>query len=699
MSRSQRIVGSRSLHIAFALLWSTVAPAQSASSAHDGERHFDARIEYNRAFTPLQSARTQVPALKGFKASIEELSIESDDLNGVVRSLGSQTSYLTPAAHGDHQALALAFVRDNVTALGLKPEDLDGYVISDVVHTNVTGATHIYLQQQYRGIPVYNAQLHVNVNRDGRIISVNNSFMPDIAQAVGSLLPRMQLPAAVGAAMQFAGKPLNALPQVLQPSAGPLQKMRVEHQGISLAPIDGNLMLLPVRRGEARVVWNFQIHTPDKQHMWDYTVDSESGQVWTRFDWTAADQYRVYPLPVVSPAFTSPLPPADGRVLVANPANRLASPFNWHDTNGAAGAEFTTTEGNNVFAYTDVDASNTPDPGSSPKGGAALDFDFQLDLTQEPSTYRPAAVTNLFYWNNIVHDVQYQYGFDEAAGNFQVNNYGRGGVGNDPVRAEAQDGVGTNNALFSVPPDGSPGRMQMFVFTLTTPQRDGDLEAGIMIHEYGHGISNRQIGGPSNVSCLTNPQQPGEGLSDWWTLAYTVRPGDQGATPRGLGMYVLGQPTTGPGIRTQRYSTDPSVNTWTYESIKGMAIPHGVGSVWAQAAWEMYWKLVDRWGFDPNLYNATGSAGNQRAMLYVNEGMKNTACNPTFTQVRDGIIQAAVDNHGGEDVCPIWEAFAGFGLGTDAISGGASSTAPVNGFNIPASCPRGEFTHRVPGRL
>ena len=95
-----------------------------------------------------------------------------------------------------------------------------------------------------------------------------------------------------------------------------------------------------------------------------------------------------------------------------------------------------------------------PDAGSGPSGGAALNFDFPLNLAQAPSTYRPAAVTNLFYWNNIIHDVQYQYGFDEAAGNFQINNYGRGGLGNDRVHAEAQDGGGTNNANFVTPPDG-----------------------------------------------------------------------------------------------------------------------------------------------------------------------------------------------------------------------------------------------------
>jgi hypothetical protein len=375
-----------------------------------------------------------------------------------------------------------------------------------------------------------------------------------------------------------------------------------------------------------------------------------------------------------------------------NPANTTASPFGWHDTNGVAGAEFTTTQGNNVQAYTDVDANNSPDAGSSPSGGTALSFDFPLNLTQAPSAYRPAAVTNLFYLNNFIHDVQYQYGFDEAGGNFQVNNYGRGGLGNDSVQAEAQDGAGTNNANFGTPPDGQRPRMQMFIWTSPNPDRDGDLDAGIVFHEYGHGISNRLIGGPANVNCLTNRQQAGEGLSDWWALAQTAEVGDAGTDPRGMGTYALGQPTSGLGIRTQRYSTDPAVNTWTYASINGMAVPHGVGSVWAQAAWEVYWKLVNKWGFDPNFFNAAGSAGNQRMMLYVVEGLKNTACNPTFTQIRDGIIQAAVDNHGGEDVCPMWEAFAAFGLGTNAVSGGANSTTPTNGFAVPASCQGGGGT-------
>jgi len=681
---------SRCLHLVTLLLWAGLAPAQGVTQPPDtGERHYDARAGQTRALAASEQLRSQSQVPATLSADVQELSaLEVDEFTGAVRSLSSDRGFLSSVAPGKPMTIAMDFVRRNLAALNLGASDLEGYTVSDVVYSKVTGATHIYLQQNYQGIPVYNAQLQINVNRDGRIVSVNNSFMSGLKSAVRFVKPARQLPAAVGEAMHFSGMNM-APPGILSTSTDVRQRTRVANAGISLQPIDGSLMLLPVRPGEARLVWNFQVHTLDKQHSWDFNVDTDTNQVWTRFDWVAADQYRVYPLPVESPSHTAPLPPSDGRTLVVNPANTLASPFGWHDTNGVAGAEFTTTIGNNVSAYTDVDANNVADAGSSPGGGAALNFDFGLDLTQAPSTYRPGAVTNLFYWNNIVHDVQYQYGFDEVAGNFQVNNYGRGGVGNDSVQAEAQDGAGTNNANFGTPPDGQRPRMQMFVWTNPNPDRDGDIDSGVMVHEYGHGISNRLIGGPANASCLTNRQQAGEGLSDWWALAYTPRVGDTGATPRGLGTYVLGQQTDGLGIRTQRYSTDPAVNTWTYASINGMAVPHGVGSVWAEAAWKVYWKLVDTHGFDQNLYNATGNAGNQRMMLYVNEGLKDTACNPTFTQIRDGIIQAAMDNHSGEDVCSIWQAFAAFGLGTDAVSGGANSTTPTNGFSVPASCQGG----------
>ena len=175
---------------------------------------------------------------------------------------------------------------------------------------------------------------------------------------------------------------------------------------------------------------------------------------------TDGSSYRVFELPKESPN--------DGpRTLVENPADATASPFGWHDTNAAAGPEFTTARGTNVHAYLDQDDNDAADFGE-PDGGPGLDFDFPLDLTQHAQNYRAAAVSNLFYWNNVFHDVTYRYGFNEAAGNFQANNYGNGGTQGDYVRAEAADGGGTENANFSTPIEtqtsGGTPRMQMYLW-------------------------------------------------------------------------------------------------------------------------------------------------------------------------------------------------------------------------------------------
>ena len=142
--------------------------------------------------------------------------------------------------------------------------------------------------------------------------------------------------------------------------------------------------------------------------------------------------YRVFAWPNESPLDAA-------RTLVANPADSIASPYGWHDINESAGAEFTTTQGNNVHAYLDQDANNAPDFDSSPSGGSKLRFDFPLDLNEHAQANREAMVANLFYVNNMIHDVLYRFGFDDASGNFQTNNYDRGG---ERRRLRARRGAG-----------------------------------------------------------------------------------------------------------------------------------------------------------------------------------------------------------------------------------------------------------------
>jgi len=667
------------LSLFLCMLFGLTAFGQVGKPRQHDNRNFDARSAQG-AFMQVQPGEAQRQAVDYFKTQVPSLTTRFDQQTGVTRVLYNRGGYLSmPSDKFNALDLAVGFVNSNATLLGINSTDLQEYMVKDNVFSDVTGATHIYLQQVSGGLPVFNGLLHVNVNRDGRIISVNNSYLGGLANALNTRTPSLDAVDALLKAAAQVGLKSDSKPVVESRPEGIQQMTTISAPNLAREPVVARLIIVPVRQGMARLAWNFRLATRDSQHVYDFTVDAVNGQIWTRFDEVVSENYLVYEEPNESPIHATPAPPADARTnrTIPNPAS---SPLGWHDTGTTS---YTTTQGNNVKAYEDGNNSNS---GTGPDCGASLDCSFASDLNNDPDTYEDAAVANLFYWNNIIHDVTYVYGFNEAGGNFQTNNFGNGGAGNDEVQAEAQDGGGTNNANFATPSDGNRPRMQMYLWNQTTPRRDGDYDNGIIVHEYGHGISNRLVGGPNSVGCLGNSQQPGEGLSDWWALFMTHEPGDAGSDARGIGTYALGEPVTGPGIRTQRYSTDPAINTHTYQSIRNMVVPHGVGEVWAQIAWECYWALVDTYGFDANLYDPLGGAGNQRMMLYVIEGLKNTACSPTFADVRDGIIQAATDNYGGADVCILWDTFAAIGLGVDADDATSNSNQVTDGFSTAPEC-------------
>jgi hypothetical protein len=319
-----------------------------------------------------------------------------------------------------------------------------------------------------------------------------------------------------------------------------------------------------------------------------------------------------------------------------------------------------------------------------------LNFDFPLDLTQAPPTYENASITNMFYWDNVVHDISFLHGFDEAAGNFQFTNYSGQGLGNDHILADAQDAFNLgalNNAFFGTPPDGISGFMGMFLWNQTTPNRDGALDGSIVVHEVGHGISNRLTGGPANAGALQALQSGGmgEGWSDWLAVLLTANPTDTRNTPRSLGNWVLGQQVNGPGIRRFPYSSDMSINPLTFGNFNG-GFPnnqvHNAGELWSLALLEVTWNLIEKYGFSDDLY--TGNGGQNIAMRLVLDGMKLQPSNPSFLQARNAIIAADVALTGGDNFLEIWTGFAKRGFGFSARDGGtADSEVVTEAFDLP----------------
>jgi len=599
-----------------------------------------------------------------------------------------------------------AALPSTVSLENLIKQKSDTYVITKEHTSRISGVHHVYLRQAINGLEVYGTESGVHLDKTGNVLMQHNKFLKDINATLKNSSQRITARAAISSVANQMGYKISNL-QELQSIGGKNQAAIFNKAGISSEEIPVKLMYYYREGIGTQLVWELSIAEKTSSDWWNFRVDAATGKIIDKDNWTVscnilgdhenhvhagvatpfigpmekpaestsvgttsmaappAASYRVYAMPVENPNYGT-------RSLVSNPENLNASPFGWHDTNGDDTPEFTNTRGNNVDAYDDDNANNNPDGKYAFSPGGNLIFDFPLNTTYSVGDQSEnAAITNLFYWTNIIHDVTYQYGFDEASGNFQHNNYGNGGLGNDPVNAEAQDGSGTCNANFGTPPDGNRPRMQMYVCNT----RDGDLDNMVIIHEYGHGISNR-------LSTLGGQEQMGEGWSDYYGLMLTMESGDAGTDSRGVGTWLIGEGPGGAGIRTWPYSTNFGINPHTYDDIKTEVAPHGVGSVWAEMLWEMTWELIAIHGFSTDFYNGTG--GNNISLALVTEGLKLQASQPGFVDGRDAILAADMAIYGGANQCAIWNAFARRGLGFSAIQGSsASKTDGTEAFDLP----------------
>lgn len=646
---------------------------------------------------------------------------------------------------GDRAVLARNFLLANADAMGLTTADIEAATLSHRATDPTSGLTFTNFQQMLNGLPIANTNAEVNFTKFGEVITAGGNFVPGLEQAnipapnlSGMIHPTLALRAVTD-------KYNLTYPQQLEGFTflgGQDLKFVARSSSLSQGDIPINAQYLATENG-VKLAWNFNLQIPGSADWYNISVDAQNGKLIRSINMTsyfaghdeweqaianrpatrpqidagqgpaidygsvegAADEnYNVYPIPKESP-YDGP------RQVVTNP--HLAggtnpatdpSPYGWLDTNAVIGAESTQTVGNNVDAHEDRDANNTG--GIRADGGATLNFDFPIDFTLEPTTpdYQKAAITNLFYYNNVLHDIHYKYGFTEQFFNFQNNQYGRNGTasaGNDAVQADAQDGTGFNNANFATPANGSAGRMQMYLWNAPTPDRDGDIDNGIIAHEYGHGVSNRLITNGTGQMSSNQSRGMGEGWSDFYALMFQQTASDTINGRHPIGTYALNQdPNTGAGIRVHPYSYNTTINpiTWgyygsgTYQSpynpgvnVTRSTAVHFGGTIWNSTLWDMNWLLINKHGYDSNLYtgyNAAGTtaekAGNKLALRLVMDAMKILVpTNPSFTESRDAIIAADQALTGGANFREIWTAFARRGLGLNVAPQTATSTATI----------------------
>jgi extracellular elastinolytic metalloproteinase len=761
----------------------------------------------------------------------------------------------------------LNIVRKTNSVLHISAADAKQLTLSSSF-ADPSGIEYGYLQQSYQGLPVFNKIISVAV-KNGRIAYYSGKFVGDIGQKAGSAVPLVQPDVAIRKAATHLQLPNPFNLQQTSDRFASEKKYNYSDGGIARREIEVSLMWVPTANdSRVQLAWNVNIDVAGSSDWWNVRVDAQSGEIISKDNWTVYENNPVNELKMPSPKIHGgqfekreqlwsppnvttgaynvvPMPFESrnhGSISIENQPWLKAGATNSAVTNGwhfDGTNNYDITRGNNVHAYLDLNNSNAPSASNtsavSSTVAPGLSFTVTPNFTLQPSdpVNRAFAITNLFYWNNLVHDVMYQYGFTEAAGNFQNDNLGRGGSGSDYVRAEGQDGGGTNNANFSTPVDGTGGRMQMYLFkssivtvqvnspasiaagytavegamstanmlttavtgnvifyndnasgtthdactpaanpaalagkialinrntcnftvkvknaqnagaiavlvvnnipgapgvmggadnTITIPavmisqsdgaliaaqlanniavnatikppvSFDGDLDNGVVTHEYGHGISTRLTGGRLNSSCLTNAEQGGEGWSDYFALMMTTNWATaqltDGTISRPMGTYVEGQPVNGSGIRNFPYTTNMSVNPHTYSDLASNPEVHFIGEVWCSALWDMTWNIIQQEGaIESNIYNSAAvNKGNTIALRLVMEGLKLQPCLPGFLDARDAILAADSILYNNRHKCSIWNAFARRGMGFSAVQGSSgSATDQIAAFNIPSS--------------
>jgi len=382
---------------------------------------------------------------------------------------------------------------------GLTSADLSDAAMQDFVRES-SGQTHAYVVQTIGGVPVVNGVIGLHFKSDGSLYYANSRAIAHAKEKIQGDFTSLNTQALGEIALNKAFENPQEIPTtvVWEPMQAKTAFVEGHFYTQTVAWPDANGSLIA-----AKYFVFYQPKTADWLNLW---IDAQ-GNVLQKHSWTVhcapsplgstenfaapakslvlsgqgkslqrrgdGATYKAFAFPTESPLYGNP-------ASLTSPADAQASPYGWHDVNGAAGAEYTITRGNNVYASEDADANNQP--GYSPNGGTSLTFDFTYSKSEiDPVNYRDFAINNLFVANNLMHDLSQHYGFDEQSGNFQTKNYSAAGSGSDAVNADAQDGSGTNNANFSTPPEGSAPRMQMFIW-------DGVSVKANLVVNYGAGM-------------------------------------------------------------------------------------------------------------------------------------------------------------------------------------------------------------------
>ena len=582
---------------------------------------------------------------------------------------------------GSAAEVARAFMNEHRAAFGLSAEDVSSLKETQDHRLQGLDVRVVNFTQTMEGVSSTNGgSMSLSVDNNGRVLSFAGSVARD-TDLVGSfgLTSALALTKAgnalgVGSFIPTAAGKIAGFTK-FKTGSGPASYV----QKAAFPTADG-------ARAAYRVLFVEKLN-----EAWDVVVDAQSGKVLYKSSLVQQAEGTVYP--------NYPGAPKGGDPTRVSFDATEESPKGYVDPTGLTGIGVTTF-GNNADTFKNwsnfiapLDQANRT---VAPTGEFNFGFPNQWNISDcqaVPPSYAEdsdAASTNLFYHHNRIHDEFYSFGFTESAGNFQVD-------GGDPIMGLVQAGAisggaptytGRDNAYMLTLPDGIPPWSGMFLWepindAFEGPCVDGDFDAGVIEHEYAHGLSNRYVGPEDNGLGGHQSGSMGEGWGDWYALNYLHREGLQDDSV--VGAYVTGNAER--GIRNWAYAdTEANFGDIGYDLV-GPEV-HSDGEIWTAVLWDMREALVAKFG---------QQEAAEISQLIVTDAMPLSPSDPSMLDMRDAIMKALdIRYHRRADFDvlqnTVYGAFAEHGMGTLA-SNEVSETDPTGANDID---PTPSFVHQNP---
>jgi hypothetical protein len=706
--------------------WMAIGPEHPESqlpwSLHDSEPkqsnqprvslpNFDVRLDKNSSSSDyIEKSRSAASSAGADRASKQAIGLVrmQTNLKGseVIESTELGTPEVVSATPGsgflsgptkNRPEMLRSFLSNYADAYGISAQQVESLeLVADYVNP-AGNMAWVEFEQRLNGLPVFQGLIRGGFTAKGEMAGITGLIAPILGNPSLESSPHLGAAEAVSIAAANVGWNVDA-GTLIPKSAG--EKQVTFARGTMSDDAKAWLVYFPLSGGFVRLAWATEIWGDPDAFL--ILLDAQDGTILFRKNLTSyqtqAASYNIFtgdsPAPM-SPSTVLPGPgtqaPYVARTLLTLTGSESPNTFNnlgWITDGANSGNGWT--DGNNVQAGIDRDGINGVD---APVSGVNRVFNFACSPeTDDPLTpsCQNAEVTDVFYWANLYHDRLYLLGFTEPAGNYQNDNFGRGGFAADRISAEVQDSSGTNNANFTAPPDGSRGRLQLFIFNGPTPNRSPGLDHDVVLHELTHGTSSRLHNNSTGLTSVLAGGM-GEGWSDFFARAllstpdedpngiyttggwvtYELAPGFHDNYYYGIRRFPYAvKSTVGPNGRPYNPLTLADIDSAQINIRDGAFAPnpllansfafevHNIGEVWCMALLEVRARFINRLGF---------ATGNQRILQFVTDAMKLDPINPTLLQGRDSIIAAA--NAGGgtaDDIADIRAGFAARGMGVTA---------------------------------